>query len=166
MIAWPWRRLSTEELMLLNCCVVEDSWESFGVNGIKPVNSKGNQSLIFIGRTDAAAEAPILWPPDMKSWLIINDPDAGKDRRQEDKVMTEDEMVGWHHRLNGLGFEQALGDGEGQGSQACCSPWVHKQSDMTEQLNNSNNANRKYVLIYILIHVNRKMKILNKCISL
>ena len=90
---------------------------------IKPVNPKGNQPSIFTGRTDAEAEAPILWPPDTKSQLIGKDPDAGKDRRQEKKGMTEDEMVGWHHRLNGPEFEQALGDGEGQGSLMCCSPW-------------------------------------------
>ena len=81
------------------------------------------------------AESPIIWPPDSKSWLIGKDPDAGKDRRQEEKGMTEDEMVGWHHRLDGLEFEQALGVGDRQGSLACCSPWGHKESDTTEQLN-------------------------------
>ena len=89
---------------------------------IKPVNSKGNQFLIFTGRTDAGAEAPILSPPDVKCQLT----DAGKDRRQEEKEATEDEMVGWHHQLNGHEFEQALGDGEGQGSLACSSPSVSK----------------------------------------
>ena len=84
--------------------------------------------------TDAEAEAPILWPPDMKSWLIRKDPDAGKDWRQE-KGMTEDEMVGWHYWLNGHEFKQALGIGEGQRSLACCSPWGHKESDTTEWLN-------------------------------
>ena len=88
---------------------------------IKPVNPKENQSWIFTGRTDAEAEAPILWPPDVKSWLTGKDPDAGKDWRQE-KGMTEDEMVGWHHWLNGHEFEQTLEDSEGQGSLACCSP--------------------------------------------
>ena len=81
---------------------------------IKAVNPKGNQPWIFIGRTDAEAEAPILWPPDVKSWLIRKDPDAGKDWRQEEKGTTEDEMVAWHHQLNGQEYEQALGDGEGQ----------------------------------------------------
>ena len=90
---------------------------------IKPVNPKGNQLWIFIGRTDAEAEAPILWPPDAKNGLTGKDPDAGKDWRQEDKRTTEDEMVGWHHQLNGQEFEQALGVGDGQGSLACCSPW-------------------------------------------
>ena len=104
---------------------------------IKSVNPKGNQSWIFIGRTDGEAEAPILWPPDAKSQLIRKDPDAGKDWRQEEKGMTEDEMVGWHHQLNGHKFEQALGDGEGQGSLACCSPWGCKESNTTEWLNNN-----------------------------
>ena len=102
---------------------------------IKPVNPKGNQLWIFIGRTDAEAEAPILWPPDVKSWLIGKDPDAEKDWWQEEKGMTEDEMVGWHHRLNGHEFKQAPGDGDGQGNLACCSPCGHKASDMTEWLN-------------------------------
>ena len=90
---------------------------------IKPVNPKGNQPWIFIGRTDAEAETPLLWPPDAKSWLIWKDPDAGKDWRREEKGMTEDEMVGCHHRLNGHEFEQAPGVGDGQGSLAFCSPW-------------------------------------------
>ena len=88
---------------------------------IKPVNPKGNQSWIFIGRTDAEAGTPILWPPDMKNWLIGKDPDAGKDWRQKEKRTTEDEMVGWHHQLDGLEFELAPGVGDGQGSLACCS---------------------------------------------
>ena len=105
---------------------------------IQPVNPKGNQSWIFCGRTYAEVKALILWPPDAKSWLIRKDPDAGKDWRQEEKGMTEDEMVGWHHRLNEHEFEQAPGNGEEQGSLACCSPWGHKESDTTERLNNSN----------------------------
>ena len=102
---------------------------------IKPVNPKGNQSSIFIGRTNAKAEAPILWPPDVKNWLIWKDPDSGKDWRHEEKGMTEDEMVGWHHQLDGHEFEQAPGVGDGQGSLACCSSWGHKELDMTEWLN-------------------------------
>ena len=98
---------------------------------IRPVNPKENQPCIFIGRTDAKAEAPILWPPDAKSWLIGKDPDAGKDWRQEEKGKTENEMVWWHHWLNAHEFEQALGDGEGQGSQVCYIPLVHKESDTT-----------------------------------
>ena len=107
--------------MLLNCGAGEDSWESLGLQEVKPVHPKRDQSLVFIGRTDFEAETPILWPPDAKSWLIGKDPDAGKDWGQEEKGMTEDEMVGWHHGLNGHEFEQTLGDSEGQGSLACCS---------------------------------------------
>ena len=102
---------------------------------IKPVHPKGNQSWIFIGRTDAETETPILWPPDVKNWLIWKDPDARKDRRQEQKGTTEDEMVGWHHRLDGHEFEQAPGAGDGQGSLACCSPWGRIELDTTERLN-------------------------------
>ena len=99
---------------------------------IQPVHPKGNQSWIFIGRTDAEAETPILWLPDVKSWLNGKDPDAGKDCRQEEKGMTKDEMVGWHHQLNGHEFEQAPGVGDRQGGLACCSPWGRKESDTTE----------------------------------
>ena len=101
---------------------------------IKPVNPKGNQPWVFIGRPDAEAEGPILWPPEAKSWLIGKDPDAGKDWRQE-KGTTEDEMVGWYHWLDGHEFEQVPGVADGQGSLACCSPWGCKESDTTEKLN-------------------------------
>ena len=100
---------------------------------IQLVHPKGIQSWIFIGRNDAESEVPILWPPDVKSWLIWKDPDAGKDWRQK-KGTTEDEMVRWHHQLNGHEFEYTPGIGDGQGSLACCSPWGHKESDMTERL--------------------------------
>ena len=116
--------------------VLEKTFESpLDCKVIQPVHPKGNQSWIFIGRTDVEAETPILWPPDVKSWLTGKDPDAGKDWRQEEKGTTEDEMIGWHHRLDGHEFEKALGVGDGQGSLACCSPWGHKESDMTERLN-------------------------------
>ena len=95
------------------------------------VNPKGNQPWIFPGRTDAEAEAPTLWPPDVKKWLLGKDPDARKDWRCEEKGTGEDEMVGWYHWLNGHEFEQALGVGDGQGSLACCSPWGCKESDRT-----------------------------------
>ena len=103
----------------------------------KPVNPKGNQPWLFIGRTDA--QALILWLPVPKSQLIGKDPDAGKDRKQEEKGLTEDEMVGWHRRFNGHELEQALGDGEGQGSLVCYSPWSYKESDTTWRMNNNNN---------------------------
>jgi len=99
---------------------------------VTSVNPKGNQSWIFIGRTDA--EALILWPPDVKNWLIGKDPDAGKDWRQEEKGTIEDEMIGWHYQLDGREFEQALGVGDGQGSLVCCSPWGCKEADMTDWL--------------------------------
>ena len=102
---------------------------------IQPVHPKGNQSWVFIGRTDTEAETPILWPPHVKSWLIGKDPDAGKDWRQEEKGMTEDEMAGWHHWLDGREFEWTLGVGDGQGGLTCCDSWGRKESDMTEQLN-------------------------------
>ena len=102
---------------------------------IKPVNPKGNQPWLFIGRTDDEAEAPILWPPDMKSQLLGKDPDAGKDWEQEETRETDGEMVGWHHQLSGQEFEQTLGDSERQGSLACSS-WGCKELDTTEQLNN------------------------------
>ena len=127
-----------ESWVLKNWCfwtvVLEKTLENPLDYRIKPVNPKGNQSWIFIGRTDAEAETPILWPSDVKNWFTGKDPDAGKDWRQEEKGTTEDEMVGWHHRL-GHKFEQAPGVGGGQGSLACCSPWGRKKSDTTEQLN-------------------------------
>ena len=106
---------------------------------IQPVHPKRNQSWILIGMTDAEAETSILWPPDAKNWLIRKDPDARKDRRWEEKGMTEDEMVGWHHWCNGHELGKTLGYGEGQGSLVCCSPQSHKEWDMTWQLNKNNN---------------------------
>ena len=117
--------------------VLEKTLESpFDCKEIQPIHPKGNQSWLFIGRTDAEAETPILWSPDVKNWLIGKDPDAEKDWGQE-KGMKEDKTVGWHHQLNGHEFEQALGVGDGQGSLVCCSLWDRKESDTTEQLNNN-----------------------------
>ena len=110
--------------MLLNCDFGQGSWESLG-------NPKGNQSWILIGGTDDEAEAPIRWPPDAQTWSLGQKPDAGKDWRQEEKGTTEDEMVEWHHQLDGV----ASGVGDGQGNLGCCHPWGHKESDMTERLN-------------------------------
>ena len=113
---------------------------------IKPVNPKGNQPWIFIGRTDAEAQTSIIWPPDGKNWLTEKDPDAWKDWRQEEKGTTEDEIVGWHHQLDGHKFEQALGVDDGQGSLACCSPWGHKESDdWVTELN--------WVFLYLSLHI-------------
>ena len=119
--------------------VLEKTLESpLDCKEIQPVNPKRIQSWIFIRRTDAEVETPILWPPDVKSRLIRKDPDAGKDWRQEEKGTIEDEMAGWHHRLNGHEFEQGLEDGEEWGSLVCCSPWSCKELDMTEWLNSNN----------------------------
>ena len=116
--------------------VLEKTLESpLNCKAIQPVHPTGDQSWVFIGRTDAGGETPILWPPDVKNWLIWKDPDDGKDRRWEEERMTEDEIVGWHHWLDGYEFEEAPGDGDGQGALVCCSPWCCKESDTTEQLN-------------------------------
>ena len=127
-----------EGWVLKNWClqtvVLEKTPESPLDSKIKLVNSNGNQPWIFIGRADAEAEAPILWPSDAKRRLIGKDPDAWKDWKQKEKGTTEDEMFGWHHWLNGHEFEQTPGDGEGQGSLVCCSPWGCKESDTTERL--------------------------------
>ena len=139
---WMWKLDHKEDWELKNWCfgtvVLKKTLESpLNCKEIKPVNLKGNQPWILIGRTDAVAEAPIFWLSDVKSWIIRKDPDAGKDWRQEEKGTTEDEMVGWHHQLNGHEFEQAPGDDEGQGSLACCSPWGHKELDTTERPSNN-----------------------------
>ena len=136
---WMWD-LDHKESWAQNWCVwtvvLEKTLESpLGCKEIKLVHPKGNQSCIFIGRSDVEAEAPILWPPDLKNWLIGKNPDAGKDWKQEEKGTTEDEIIAWHHQLDGHEFEQAQGVGNGQGSLMCCSPWGRKELDMTEQLN-------------------------------
>ena len=124
------------ELMLFWTVVLEKTLKSpLDCKEIQPVHPIGNQSWIFIGRTDVEAETPILSPPDTKNWLIWKDLHAGKDWRWEEKGTTEDEMAGWHHQCNGHEFEWALGVGDGQGSLVCCSPRDHKESDTTEQLN-------------------------------
>ena len=120
---WMWELNYKEGWALKNWCfwtvMLENTFESpLDGKEIKSVNPKGNQSWIFIGRTDTEAEAPIHWPPEAKNWLIGKDPDAGKDWRQEEKGMTEDEMIGWHHQLYGHEFEQVPGVGDGQGSLA------------------------------------------------
>ena len=115
--------------------VLEKTLESvLDCKEIQPVSSKGDQSGVFIGRTDAKAETPILWPPHVKSWLIGKDPDAGRDWGQEEKGTTEDVMAGWHHQLDGCEFEWSPGVGDEQGGLVCCSSWGHKESDMTEEL--------------------------------
>ena len=136
---WMWELDHKESWTLKNWCfwtvVLEKTLKSPLDCKIKPVNPKGNQSWIFIGRTDAKAESPILWPPDAENWLIGKDPDAGKNWRQEEKGMTEGEMVEWHRRLDGHEFEYIPGVGDGQGGLACCDSWGRKESDTTEWLN-------------------------------
>ena len=127
----------------LRTVVLEETLESpLDCKEIQPVNPKGNQSWIFHWRTDAEAETLIRWPPDAKSWLIWKDPDAGKDRMQEEKETTEDEMIGWHHWFNGHEFEQTLGDCEGQGDLMCCSPWGQKESDMSDWATTTHRRNK------------------------
>ena len=137
---WMWELDYKEGWVPKNWCfwtvVLAKTLESpLDCKEIQPAHPKGVQSWLFIGRTDVEAETPILWPPDAKSWLIWKDPNAGKDWRQEEKGMTENEMVGWHHWFNGYEFEWTLGVGDGQGGLAYCSPWDRKESDMTEWLN-------------------------------
>ena len=116
--------------------VLEKTLESpLDCKEIQAVHSKGDQSWVFIGRTDDKAETPELWLPHMKCLFFGKDPDAGRDWGQDEKGTTEDEMVGWHHQLDGHEFEQALGVGDGQGSLLCCSSWGRKESDMTERMN-------------------------------
>ena len=134
---WIWELDYKESWVIRNWCfwtvVLEKTLESpLDSKEIKPVNPKRNQSWIVIGRTDAEFEAPILWPPDVKSWLTRKDPDSGEDWRQEEKGTTEDEMVGWHHWFNGHGFEWTPTVGDGQGGLVCCNSWGHKESDTTE----------------------------------
>ena len=136
---WMWELDCKESWVPKNWCfwtvVLDKTLESpLDCKEIQPVHPKGNQSWMFIRRTCNEAETPILWPPDAKNWLIWKDPDAGKDWRQE-KGMAEDEMAGWHHRLNGHGFGWTPGVGNGQGGVVCCNSWGQKESDTTEWLN-------------------------------
>ena len=135
-----WELDCKEGWALKNWCfwtvVLEKTLESLlDCKEIQPLHSKGNQSWVFIGKTDAKAETPVLWPPHAKSWLIGKNSDSGRDQGQEEKGMTEDEMAGWHHRLDGHEFEWTLGVGDGQEDLACCDSWGCKESDMSEWLN-------------------------------
>ena len=138
--AWLWELDHEESWTLKTWCfwtvVLEKTLENpLDCKKINQVNCKGHQSWVYFGRTDAEAETPVLWPPDVKNWLIVKNHDAGKDWKQDEKGMAEDEMVRWHLWLDGHEFEQALEFGDGQGGLACCNPWGHKESDMAEQLN-------------------------------
>ena len=129
----------------------EKTLENLLDSKFKPVNSKGNQPWICTERT-AEAKAPILWQPDAKSWFIGKDPDVGEDGRQEEKGAIEDEMVGWHHQLNGHWFGWTPGVGDGQGGLACCGSWGLKESDMTEQLNWTMMYKIWFYLDFVYIH--------------
>ena len=142
--------------------VLEKTLESpLDCKEIQPVHPKGGQSWVFTGRTYVEAETPILWPPDTKSWLIWKDPDAGKDWGQEEKGTTEDEMVGWHHWLNGHGFGWTLGVADGQGGLACCGSWSHKELDMTEGLNWT-----EYYFLIFLFYLNIIIHLLHFCYNI
>ena len=133
---------------------------------IRPVNLKENQSWIFIEWANAEAEAPVLWPPDAMNWLIGKDPDAGKDWRQEEKGMTEDEMVAWHHWLNRHEFEQAPGDGEGQENLACCSLWGWIETNRTEWLNKSSNKHEEvefWQMTWMTVYLSWSSSLSEKC---
>ena len=156
---WMWELDYKESWAQKNWCfwtaLLDKTLESpLDCKDIKPVNPKGNQSWIFIGRTDAEAETPLLWPPHAKNWLFGKNPDDGKDWGQKEKGTIEAEMVGRHHWLTGHEFEQDPGVGDGQGSLVCCSPWGHKESDTTERLNwtigtnvkKHNNLENDYIL--------------------
>ena len=137
---WMWELDYKESWAPENWCfwtvVLEKTLESpLDCKELQPVHPKGDQSWMFIGRTDVEAETPVLWPPDAKSWLIWKDPDAGRDWGQEEKRTTEDEIVGWHHWLNGHGFGWTPGIGDGQGCLAFCGSWGHQELDTTEWLN-------------------------------
>ena len=137
---WMWELDYKESRVLKNWCfwtvALEKTLESpLDHKEIQPVHPNGDQSWVFIGRTDAKAETPILWPLHVKSWLIGKDSDVARDWGQEEKGTTEDEMAGWHHRLNGREFAWTPGVGDGQGGLTCCNSWGRKESDMTERLN-------------------------------
>ena len=156
---WMWKLDGEESWALKIWCfctvVLEKTLENpLDSKEIQPVHPKGNQSWVFIGRTDVEAEALILWPPDAKSWLIWKDPDAGIDWRQEEKGTTEDKMVGWHRWLNGHGFRWTPRIGNGQRGLACCDSWGHKEVDTTEWLNWTE-LKRKFKPLYKLNIITR-----------
>ena len=159
---WMWELDYKESWVLKNWCfwnvVLEKTLESsLDSKVIQIVHPKGNHSWIFIGRTDVEAETPILWPPDVKNWLIWRNPDAGKEGRWEEKGTTEDEMAGWHHQLDGHEFEWTPGVGDGQGNLACCSSWGRKEPDTTELLNWTQDWNFQKSTLFLRFFFSNKM---------
>ena len=158
---WVWELNYKESQVLRNWCfwsvVLEKTLESpLDCKEMQPVHPKGDQCWVFVGKTDVEAETPVLWPPDVKTWLIWKDPDDEKDWGQEKKWVTEDEMVGWHHWLDGHGFGWTPGVGDVQGSLVCCSSWGRKESDTTEWLKWTeliHQAHSKYLLTFINIYL-------------
>ena len=160
-----WELVYKESWALKNWCfwtvVLEKTLESpLEYKEIQPVHPKGDQSWMLIVGTDVEAETPILWPPDAKSWLIWKDPDARKDWGQKKKGMTENEMVRWHHRLDGCESEWTPGVGDGQGGLACCNSWGHKKSDTTERLNwtEMNCLNLPGIILFMIPYLDKRVK--------
>ena len=152
-----WELDCEESWALKNWCfwtlVLKKTLESpLDCKEFQPVHSKGDQSWVFFGRTDAKAETPIFWPTHSKCWLVGKDPDAGRDWGQEEKGMTEDEIAGWHHWLDGYESEWTLGVGEGQGGLVCCDSWGHKESDTIEQLNWTDTVLVFFFLAYFILY--------------
>ena len=133
--SWTIKKAECRRTDAFELCVGEDSWESLGLQGDPTCPFWRSSTLGFFGRTDSKAEAPVLWTPHVKSWLIGKDSDAGRDWGQEEKGTTQDEMAGWHHRLDERESEWTPGDGDAQGGLACCDSWGCKELDTTEQLN-------------------------------
>ena len=134
--SWTVKKAERQKNWCFWTVVVEKTLESpLDCKEIQPVHSEGDQPWVFCERNDAKVEAPVLWPPHAKSWLLGKNSVAGRDQGQEEKGTTEDEMAGWHHRLDGCEFEWTPGDGDGQGGLACCDSWGREESDMTERLN-------------------------------
>ena len=168
---WMWELDYKESWVPKNWCFwimqLEKTLESpLDCKEIQPIHPKRDQSWVFIGMTDVEAETPILWPPDVKSWLVGKDPDAGKDWGQEEKGTTEDEIVGWHQQLNGHGFGWTPGVGDGQGGLVCCCSWACKESDTTERLNWTDILIELFYIPYIVSWLSIEWKKLYKYIFL
>ena len=145
-----WRKMRAKEWCFWTVVLEKTPESPLDYKEIQPVCPKGDQSWVFFGRNDAEAETPVPWSPHAKSWLIWKDSDLGRDWWQEEKGMTEDELAGWHHGLDGRESEWTAGDGDGQGGLVCCDSWSRKESDMTESLNWI--ALNKYFLILPQCH--------------